>query len=107
MSSTYTRAFRPLGTNRTTNATIATAATTLSINDRPYGTQALRLFNSGVDTIFIELVDRVSINPTLTTSMPLLPNSVEVFTISVDTVAVRAIGVAGGNVLYATYGEGL
>lgn len=107
MSSTYVRAFKPLGNNKTVNVAVTAAAVSLTVPDQPYGTRAIRCVNSGTDTIFIEIVDRLSINPTTTTSMPMIPNSVEVFTLDMNAVGIRAIGAAGGNTLYVTYGEGL
>jgi hypothetical protein len=64
--------------------------------------------NSGTDTIFIEMRNSGATAAAAATSMPMLPNSVEVFTISNETTSVQVIGVTGGvSTLYVTVGEGL
>lgn len=105
--STQWRAFRPLGKNRTVNLLTTAAAQGLSIPDSPLGVRALRIVNSGTDTTFIELVDATGPAATITTSMPMLPNTVEVFTSANDITTLSIIGAAGGNTVYVTYGEGL
>ena len=106
MSSLQLRAFRPLGTNKTVNLPVTAAAQFLAIPDT-LGTRAVRLVNLGADTVFIEFVQNAE-TAALTTSMPMLPNTAEVFTLALDVVRLSVIGAAGtGSTLYATYGEGL
>lgn len=103
---TQIRAFRPLGNNRTSSFTTTAASQRTAILDTPYGTRALRVVNSGTDITFIEL-GIITSNAIITSSMPMLGNTVEVFTIANDIAYVAFIGAAGGNTVYITAGEGL
>lgn len=107
MSSAQLRAFRPLGNNQTVSVLTTTASQALTIPASPLGTRALRFVNVGTDPSFIEFGVATGPAAATTTSMPLLPNSVEVFTFANDFTTVRVIGTAGGSTLYITYGEGL
>ncbi len=107
MSSLQLRAFRPLGTNRTVNLLTTTGSVSLLIPQVPFGTRSLRVVNAGTDTTFIEFAGAAGATAAVTTSMPMLPNTVEVFTLANDIITLRVIGTAGGNTLYITYGEGL
>lgn len=105
MSTPQLRAFRPLGNNKTVNLAVTAAAQFLSIPDS-LGTRSVRLVNSGTATIFIEFV-QASQTAALTTSLPMLPNTVEVFTLPTDVTRLSVIGTGTTNTLYVTYGEGL
>lgn len=108
MSVGQIRAFRPLGNNKTVSMLTTTGVTSVTVPDRPFGTQSVRIVNSGTDITFIELtVNPGAAIPAIITSMPLLGNTAEVFLFQNDLNFIRAIGVAGGNTLYITYGEGL
>lgn len=107
MSTPQLRAFRPLGNNKTVNIVTTTASQTLNIPNWPLGTRALRVVNLGTDTSFIEFTATVGLVAAVTTSMPLLPNSVEIFTVTNEMNNMRVIGTAGGNTVYITYGEGM
>jgi len=65
--------------------------------------------NSGTDQVFVSVGGIAAV--ATASSMALLPNSVEVFTIpgniASDNVYVAAIGVAGGNTLYVSVGNGI
>lgn len=107
-STAQLRAFRPLGNNKTVNIVTTVASQNLPIPDSPLGTRAIRIANVGTELTFIELTTTVGgAAAANTTSMPLLGNTVEVLTFSNDLTSIRVIGVAGGNTVYVTYGEGL
>ena len=108
MSGLQIRAFRPLGINKTINITVTIASQTLAIPDTPFGTRALRMVNSGSQLVFVDFINSGATGTaSLTTSVPLLPNTVEVFTIGNDIGSMVVIAPAAGSALYITYGEGL
>lgn len=108
MSGTQIRAFRPLGVNRTVNIAVTTASQTLPIPDTPFGTRSVRMVNFGSQVIFIDFLNSGTVgNASVTNSIPLLPNTVEVFTIGNDLGSIITIAAATGSTLYVTYGEGL
>lgn len=101
------RAFRPLGNNRTVSIAVTNASQSLTIPDTPYGTRAVRIVNLGTDTIFIEFQETATA-AAVATSMPMIANTVEVFTLPNDKLTIKVIGAAGGlSTMYVTYGEGL
>lgn len=106
-STSQLRAFRPLGNNKTVNIVTTVATQTLAIPNTPFGTRALRVVNSGVDITFIEFTATTGLVAATTTSMPMLGNTTEIFTIANEMNNIRVIGAAGGNTIYITYGEGL
>lgn len=106
MSSSQLRAFRPLGVNKTVLLAVTAASLSLPIPDVPFGTRALRVANIGTQTVFLDFVTTVGV-ASVTTSIPLLANTVEIFTIGNDITALQAIAPAIGSTLYITYGEGL
>ena len=106
MSGLQIRAFHPLGNNKTVNITTTAASQTLAVPDT-LGTRAVRVVNSGTDISFLEFTTATGAAAATTTSMPMLGNTVEVFTFPNDVTQIRVIGAAGGSVLYVTYGEGL
>lgn len=105
MSTLQLRAFRPLGNNKTVNVAVTAATQFLTIPDT-LGTRSVRLVNLGPDTIFIEFVQAAQ-TAAVTTSLPMLPNTVEVFTLPLDVTRLSVIGTTTTSTLYATYGEGL
>lgn len=109
MSVTLLRAFRPLGQNKTVNIAVTTSPQTLNFGVVPFGTQAIRLVNNGTATIFIEFGDPTISPPTASaaTSQPMLPGTVEVFTLDTTDTQISVIGSAAGSTLYVTLGEGL
>lgn len=107
MSDPQLRAFRPLGNNKTVNILTTAASQTLAVPDSPLGTRAVRILNSGTELTFIEFTTAAGAAAAATTSMPMVGNSVEVFTFPNDVTQLRVIGVAGGNTVYVTYGEGM
>lgn len=97
------RAFRPLGNNKTVNLVVSAASQNLTIPDQ-LGTRSIRIVNSGTNLIFVEFGTATA---TAATSMPLLGNTVEVFTFANDITALQIISTGAGNTVYVTYGEGL
>ena len=108
MSGMQIRAFCPLGVNKTVNVAVSVVSQSLAIPDTPLGTRAIRLVVLGTQPIFIELVKQNrAAGATTTTSMAMLNNSVEVFTLPNDVTALVVIAAATGSTLYMTYGEGI
>jgi len=105
--SLQTRAFRPLGNNKSFGIVTTAVSAGVTLPDVPFGTRAFRIVNSGSDMTFIEFSFTGGAAAATTTSMPMLPNTVEVFTVTNDQTIIRVIGAAGGNTLYITPGEGL
>lgn len=105
MGSTNRRAFKPLGVNKTVNVAVTATSQLLAVPNVPYGTLALRMANVGTQTIFIDFVTTTG-TAVATTSIPLLANTVEVFTLGNDITHVSAIAGTTGSTLYITYGEG-
>ena len=66
----------------------------------------LRIFNSSTATAFIAF-GQSGVTASTSTSLPMLPNSVEVFSIPFNTSYVAAIGSATNGTVYITQGEGL
>jgi hypothetical protein len=107
MSTGQIRAFRPLGNSKTVNVVTTTASAFLQVPDT-LGTRSVRIVNSGTDITFIEFTPGpFGVAATVAASMPMLPNTVEVFLLQNDLAYLKVIGVAGGNTIYVTYGEGL
>lgn len=106
--STQKRAWRPLFENDTVSAAVGVTAGFLAFPKTPFGTRAIRLVNVGTAIVFIEFTEVVgNATATTTNSIPILPNTVEVFTIANDEVGLSHIGSATGSTLYFTCGEGL
>jgi len=106
MSTAQLRAFRALGVNKTVNVAVTAASQALTIPDVPFGTRSLRLANIGTQTVFIDF-GTTSGTASLTTSIPLIANTSEVFTIDNNITYVNVIAASTGSTMYATYGEGL
>ena len=108
MSGMQIRAFRPLGVNKTVTTIVTTASQSIAIPDAPLGARAVRLVVVGTQTIFIDFVKQNrATGASVTTSMAMLPNSVEVFTVAVDVTAIVVVAAATGSTLYITFGEGI
>jgi hypothetical protein len=67
----------------------------------------VRLHNSSTQTAFVVFGTSSSITASTTTSMPLPPGDVEVFTVPPQTSYVAVIGTSSTGTFYATPGEGV
>jgi hypothetical protein len=104
---TQIRAFRPSVQNGTVNIAVTASNQVLTLGSPvPQGTQALRVANIGTQTVFIELGTSAAV-AAVTTSMPLLANTTEVFTIKNDITSIAVIAGNTGSTIYVTAGEGL
>jgi len=105
-------AFTPFGTtgaNSTVNLAVTGSSSSVTIQgvDGSSG-PVLRIVNVGTNTVFIAWAGPgTAATASLTTSMPMLPNSVETFTLPTNTTQLSAIAATTGNTLYITRGEGL
>lgn len=71
------------------------------------GVCALRVANIGTAVVFVEQVESAATAATITTSVPVLPNTVEVFTFPNDKIGLALIGSGVGSTVYVTPGEGV
>ena len=98
--------FQPAPTAASTTALDVTAedqTMTLSPNGGTQ-TRSLRLANIGTQTVFVALG---TVHSSVTTSMPVLANSVEVFTLPGGITTLSVIAETTGSTLYATIGDGV
>lgn len=100
------QAFQPAPTAASTTALAVTGSNqtlTLSPNGGAM-TRSLRLANVGNQTVFVALG---TVTSSVTTSMPVLANSVEVFTLPAGVTTLSVIAASTGSTLYATIGDGV
>lgn len=102
------RAFRPQ------SPTVSVAVTASSVNSVfagwpvSAGVKAIRIVNEGPNTIYIEFGEGVAVPTAVVgTSMAMLPNTVEVFTLGNDKTSISFIASATGNTIRFVFGEGL
>ena len=106
MSDLQLRAWRPLFPASTVNVAASAASQYVAAPNTPLGTRSVRVVNLGTATVFLEFVESAAGTASATTGVPVLPNTVEVFTFSNDKTGIDVIGAAGSTV-YFTFGEGL
>lgn len=104
---TQIRAWKPLFEGDTVSIAVTATSQFLAVPKTPMGVRALRLVNIGTNVIFFELVESAATAATAANSIPMLPNTAEVFTFVNDEVGLAVIAAATGNTLYVTAGEGL
>ena len=88
---------------KTVNGAVTAGSTDIALTEQPIGTTAMRLTNSGSQTIFWKYG---SGGASLTTSTPMLPNTVEIFDLPFTTGTLAVIAPAVGSTLYVTPGIG-
>jgi hypothetical protein len=103
--STDIRTFRPLAATQTVSVT--TTSTTLALNG-PGGSRAIRVYNAGASTVFLNLIANGTASTADTTNgLPIPSGGVETFSVSQDVVSIGAITASATATLYVTVGEGL
>lgn len=105
MSSTQLRAFKPFGP--TVSLAVTASSQFIDLTASTPGTCSIRVANVGTQEVFIELVELAATAASLTTSLGVLPNTVEVFTFANDKVGVAVIAASTGSTIRVTPGEGL
>ena len=98
--------FQPAPTASSTTALAVTESNhtmTLSPNGGAQ-TRSVRLANIGTQTVFVALG---TVTSSVTRSMPVLANSVEVFTLPGGVTTLSVIAASTGSTLYATIGDGV
>jgi hypothetical protein len=90
--------------SNTANLAVTTASQTVALNRAGIGTQSIRVVNIGTQTVFIS-IGGSGVTASLTTSMPILANTVETLTIQNEDTTVAAIASATGSTIYVTTGE--
>lgn len=98
--------FQPAPTAASTTALAVTAANqTMTLLPNGGNRDAsLRLANIGSQVVFVALG---TVTASVSTSMPILPNTVEVFTLPGGISTLSVIAAATGSTLYATIGQGV
>jgi hypothetical protein len=100
------QAFQPAPT-RTSTTALAVTGSNQTLTLLPNGgamTRSMRLANIGTQTVFVALG---TVTSSVTTSMPILANSVEVFTLPASITTLSVIADGTGSTLYATIGDGV
>jgi len=67
----------------------------------------VRVHNSSSSTVFVAFGGSNTVTASVSTSLPLPPGDVEVFTTPQGTTYIAVIAAAAGGTLYATLGEGV
>jgi hypothetical protein len=100
-------AFAPNSPNATINVAVTASSQALGPLKVSSTSQA-RFVNSGTQVVFIDIVSAAASAPTaaVATSMPMLPNTVEVFSVP-QGAQIAVIAAAVGSTLYVTPGDGL
>lgn len=105
-------AFTPRASNQTTPAGTVNGAVTASVTQinlptgAPYATETVgRFVNSGTQTIFWAYGSEASLSPS--NGVPMLPNTVETFTLPPGISQISVIAGATGSTLYITAGDGM
>ncbi|VVE00471.1 hypothetical protein PIN31115_02077 [Pandoraea iniqua] len=92
--------FQPNGSN-TVNAAVGTTSTPIPLPNIPAQGCTIRLQNFGTQLVQFSFTGAATTN-----SVPMLPNSTEVFSINQGQ-TLQAIAPAAGSTLYATLGDGM
>lgn len=106
-----TQAFAPYG--NTANVAISNTSASVQFNTQTGGASGfgggyqVRLYNNSSSTVFIAFGAASTVTAAVATSLPMAPNSIEVFTVPFQTSYVAVIASAAGGTLYATVGEGV
>lgn len=102
MSQLYIRPFMVKG--NTVNLSVGLTSSRVAVTRPTIGIQSIRVLNAGSNTIFIAIGDS-TVTAATTTSMPILPYSVETFMFPNEATNVAAIAASTGNTMYITTGE--
>lgn len=103
----YIRPFNQWEGLSTVNLAVGTTSSNVAIPAPNIGWRSIRLVNLGTDVVFFQLGATSAVTASASTSIPLLPNSSEVFLLPNDIAYVAAIGQSGGNTLYISVGDGI
>ena len=98
--------FQPVPTAASTTA-LAVTASNQTLTMSPNGgsmTRSMRIAVIGTQTVFVALG---TVTSSVTTSMPILANSVEVFTLPAGLTTLSVIAAGTGSTIYVTIGEGV
>lgn len=103
--------FSPRASNQTTPAGTANGAVTASVTqitlpNGPYDTETVgRFVNIGTQTIFWAYGTQSSLS--VSNGVPMLPNTVETFSLPPGITTISVIAAATGSTLYVTAGDGM
>lgn len=108
MSSLQLRAWHPIYPLATQTLVVTGAASQfIDLSTITPGVCAIRVANVGTAVVFVEQVENAATAASLTASVPVLPNTVEIFTFPNDKIGLAVYGSAAGSTVYITPGEGL
>lgn len=97
------RPFDIIGT--TVNLTVGTSSSTVQLYAAGIGFKTARVYNVGTNIVYISFVTTSVGVASVSTSLPMMPNSVETFYVHQDENYIAAISGATGNTIYITMGE--
>ncbi len=103
----YIRPFGQLQGQNTSNLAVLATTANVAVPVSGIGFRSIRVTNIGSQNIFVNFGNSNAITAVLTTSMPVLANTVEVFLLPPDITFVAAIAAATGSTMYLTVGEGV
>ncbi len=103
MATVNIRSFQPVGD--TVSLAVGTGTSNIAVTRNGMGLQAVRLFNDGNEKIYVRFGDS-TVTAAVATGIPMLPNSIEVFSFQREQTHIAAIAGAPGNTLRVTTGEG-
>jgi len=102
MSQLYIRPFMIKG--NTVNTSVGVSSAAVAVTRPAVGIQSIRIVNSGANIIYIN-IGGSTITAATSTSMPILPYSVETFMLPNDATHVACIAATTGNTMFITTGE--
>lgn len=96
---------RPFDANTATQNVAVTASNqSTAITATGQGTRSIRLANVGTQTVFVTITDAAA-TASVSTSIPVVANSVEVFLLRKENAYINVIAASTGSTLYWTVGE--
>lgn len=103
----FPQAFTPIGNTLTIAASGSSASGTLAqVNSATNPVNCLRIFNASTGIAFWVVSETANPTAAVATSTPVMPNSVEVFTIDPSAAFAAVILSTGTGNVYFTRGEG-
>jgi len=101
----FVRPFDPVRAGSTVNLAVLATTANVQVNPTTVGHREIRIANIGTNVVFINFGKDSTVQASLTTSIPMLPNAVEKFYLHNDESWVAAIAGSTGNTIYITEGE--
>lgn len=106
MSTVLVRPFAPAQGASTQNIAVTSSSQSYALSPAGIGYRSIRVVNTGTIPIFIAF-GTSTVTASLSTSMPIQPASVELFTLDQDVTHIAVIASGTGPALYTTIGQGI